>query len=173
MKQLRANKRQETLLAKRSLGIDGSPPHVIVRSAYMNSIPMQSSTQTAVCISSTWCDPVLLYLQVCLTLNGDKESSKELHSLLCSAAGEDGLPFSTTTTVVWVSALTSLCSLCCQISVSLRFTQLKKRITFIFPPAHDLYSVLDITKVHQLSDYHLCNTCTLYSRHSAWRSSSS
>ena len=30
MKQLRTNKRQETMLAKRSLGIDGSPPHVIV-----------------------------------------------------------------------------------------------------------------------------------------------
>ena len=31
MKQLRNNKRQEILATKRSLGCDGSPPHLIVR----------------------------------------------------------------------------------------------------------------------------------------------
>jgi pre-rRNA-processing protein TSR1 len=96
VKQLRANKRHETLMAKRSVGVEGTPPHLVV--------------------------------VLCMSGSVDREAA---HSLLCGACRAEGEgagpPFSLLT--------------------SLHHPGLRHRFTLLFPPASNLYSLLDVARI--------------------------
>lgn len=132
-------------MSKRMIGVEGTPPHLVVcvpsvsqpliSHTLSSPSPHQPHSVTPLSSSATLRHPLpsLLHLQVVIPLSAAVDC-QAIHSLLCGVCEEELVPaFSPLTT--------------------LSIPSLKQRFTFAFPPASNLYAVLDVAKVCTLANY--------------------